>query len=267
MAKKKTCITIDEKLWERFKAEVARRHKGRRKTVPPLSEIVEDLVRVYVNGVHRDKVPIYVVASMFEVIGSGHLLKVARKYPELAIHVAEARPSLVADPFTLEVFEGRRIDPRTKYERWFVKKPGRLELWIHDPELEPNYTPFIENIFYILGEDLGGPYFNGWVLDALFTEGYANIVVAELGLEKEPIPAWSTVTFSIYNKDAWTKLLSALGGLIEKRVLPVSVYSEEYGVETFTRKEEALDVMREFENALRFLEALSRIIPSFLMGG
>ena len=91
MGRVKTSILVDEALWKRFKREVGKRFRGRRASVPPVSSVVEDLVRGWLEGLHRVRMPVYEVAYILS-LEPRILYRYARANPDLAFKVLQARP-------------------------------------------------------------------------------------------------------------------------------------------------------------------------------
>ncbi|MEB3760383.1 MAG: hypothetical protein GSR81_06000 [Desulfurococcales archaeon] len=254
MEKTKTSILVDPRLWQRFKKEVGRRFKGRRASIPPVSSVVEDLIRGWLEGLHRVKIPLYEVAYILSNEPKT-LLRYARVNPEQAFKIFQARPQaflrLVATDFT----------PRSPDEAetlYYVVREDKVILVLYDDWDKEWYDS--GDYKYFIGSDQGPPYFNDHALEVLLGEGYPEIVAAyHRGLRE--ICVFQGVTFSLRDPEGWRRLLGILRSLASSGVKPVKTYLEDKECDAYRITGESMGDSGEIENGIRFLELLSKWLP------
>ncbi|MCE4624735.1 MAG: hypothetical protein F7C35_02575 [Desulfurococcales archaeon] len=257
MGKAKTSILVDQQLWQRFKREVGKRFKGRRPSVPPVSSVVEDLVRGWLEGLHRVKVPLYEVAYILS-LEPKTLLLYARVNPDLAFKVFQARPQaflrLIATDFT----------PRSLEEaenQYYVVGDDKVNLILYDDWDKEWYDS--GDFKYFISRNRGTPYFNDYSLEVLLGEGYPEIVAAHyLGLSE--ICVFQGVTFSLHDPEGWRRLLGILEELVASVVRPARTYLKDKECDAYTLTREIMGKDEGSWNAVRFLRLVSTWIPSNL---
>ena len=259
MGKTKTSILVDEALWRRFRVEVERRFRGRRASVPPVSSVVEDLVRGWLEGLHRARVPIYEVAYLAS-LEPRVLYRYARVNPDLAFKILQARPQpflrLIASDFTPRSPEEAK---RQGLDHYYVVGEDMVNVYWYDGWDKEWFQG--GDVYYFIARNSGSPYFNPWILEVLLGEGWPEATAARhLGLEEECIDQYPT--FSLRDPEGWQRLLELLGGLVEAGVGPEKTYIRERDCDAYRLTEQAMASRGEYVNALRFLTLLSSWITS-----
>jgi len=240
----KTSVMVDRGLWERFKREVARRYEGKNGT-PPVSRVVEELVRGYVEGLEGERVHIHELAYILSR-EPRLLLEYVGVNPTLAFRVFLAKPDAFIGPMIL------RLEPRSlrqdSYE-YYSLEDGRIVLYYRD--ISDKWYPGEEWI--LLGRDLGEPYFNGQVLDLILGEGYPTAATLVLeGKSRECIGRY--LAFSLRDRQGWDKFLSLVEKLAYYEVKPVFIEEKEcdgYQIRRVDRENERV------VNALEFLRSVA----------
>lgn len=251
MGKIKTSIMVDEGLWAQFKGEVSRRFKGHRKSIPPVSDVVEDLIRNWVNGLHRNKIPIYEVAFIAS-IEPKLILKYARINPTLAFDIFRSRPQAFIPVI------GSEFKPREPGRGDYFYEVGHDKIIMYFKDYD-GYD-IIADEYYFIGDNIGEPYFNGFILDDLLGEGYSALPLARLKGVKE-LCISQTITFSLYDSSSWGELVAILREAMENEIAPVKTFIREKECNGFRLERTFIKGKEEIMNGVKFLELLGEWLP------
>lgn len=229
--------------------------------MPPVSSVVEDLIRGWLEGLHRIRIPVYEVAYIAG-LEPKILLLYARVNPELAFRIFQARPQpflkLVGSGFTPR---GPEEAKKRGLDYYYVVGEDRVSVYWYDGWDKGWFQG--GDVYYLIARNRGPPYFNPWILEVLLGEGWPEAAAARhLGLEEVCIATY--VTFSLRDPEGWRRLLAILSGLIESGIRPSKTYIKSEGCDAYRLTREAMAVSEEHRNALQFLELLSNWIPSNL---
>ncbi len=256
MEKIKTSILIDRNVWERFKKEITKRFKGRRSNIPAVSDVIEDLIRNWIYGLHRSKIPIYEVAYLAS-LEPEILLKYARINPQLAFKLFQSKPEAFMQAITLEPEPKQPIKTKSGlYENYYRIEESRIVML---EEVGPDEWDVVE-IWHIVDIDLGEPYFNGFKLDKLLGEGYSAVIPMYLQ-KKSQLCIAETITFSLKNKSAWKTITKILKDLTSQQITVTSTYIKEKECDGFKLERETIRNWDEIINGIQFLELLGEWLP------
>lgn len=262
MGKTKTSILVDPNLWQRFKREVAKRYKGRRASIPPVSSVVEDLVRGWLEGLHRVKIPVYEAAYLAS-LEPKVLFKYARVNPDLAFRILQARPQAFLELVGVG-FTPRSPEEAKKRDLDYYYAVGEDKIILHWYD-DWDKTWFPGDTWHFIASNKGAPYFNPWILEVLLGEGWPEAVaVRYLGVEE--LCAMSYVTFSVGDPEGWQRLLAILEDLVGSGVRPARTYLRGKECDAIRLTRESMAAGEEAWNGVRFLRLLSTWIPSNTQG-
>ena len=267
----KTSILVDRALWNEFKEEVFKRFKSHRKTVPPLSMVVEDLIRNYLRGLSDVKIPVYEVATILEHLNPRDphttLAKVAVLNPDLALKIIEARPS--------------RFLPKLSMQKLLLAVGFKLRDEGKIVFAEEDTGDILEE-YYIVGKDMGEPYFDTDFLESMFNTA-VNVegTLGKIDLSVLPhnfiqlvggiafdldLDETEKFTFSLYDTSNYWKMYEAVSEILGDRRIRLMLYDIPVPYRDIIRKP-VLDLTLSktvVNSVLRFLKSLGEKLPSLL---